>query len=75
MNMEQSVETKLAGTTKVLGKKPTPVPLHSPQIPHNLTMVRSQQMTTWPGAWTLMYGHLVQFSRMNYYCIPLTLTK
>jgi hypothetical protein len=35
MNVEQSVELKLAGETEVLGVKPAPVPLR-PQIPHDL---------------------------------------
>jgi hypothetical protein len=36
MSVEQSVEWELAGETEVLGRKPTPVPLFPPQIPHDL---------------------------------------
>jgi hypothetical protein len=34
MNMEQLVECELAGKTELLGRKPAPMSLCSPQIPH-----------------------------------------
>jgi hypothetical protein len=45
MSVEQSVECELAGETEVLEKKPVPVPLCLPQIPHDLTWAR-----TWAAA-------------------------
>jgi hypothetical protein len=42
MNAEQSVECELAGENEVLRKKPVPVPLCPPQIPHDLTRARTR---------------------------------
>jgi hypothetical protein len=48
------IERNLQGKTEVLGEKPVPVPLCSPQIPHGLTRdrtrasaVRGRQLTAW----------------------------
>jgi hypothetical protein len=42
MNVEQSVECKLAGETEVLGENLARVSLCPPQIPHDLTYARNQ---------------------------------
>jgi hypothetical protein len=40
------VESNLQGKTEVLGEKPVPVPLCSPQIPHGLTEDRTRSGRT-----------------------------
>jgi hypothetical protein len=54
MNVEQSVESELTGETKSTRRKPTPVPLCPPQIPHDVTRARtrvaaveSRRLTAW----------------------------
>jgi hypothetical protein len=50
------VEWKWQGKTEVLGKKPVPVPLCPPQIPHGLTWasaVRGRRLTAWATARSL----------------------
>jgi hypothetical protein len=41
VDVEQLVETELAGETEVLGEKSIPVLLCPPQIPHDLTWDRT----------------------------------
>jgi hypothetical protein len=66
------VEWNWQGKTEVLGEKPVPVPLHSPQIPHGLTRDRTRasavgdrRLTAWAMAWPSCALHL-QFSN----CVP-----
>jgi hypothetical protein len=66
MNMEQLVEFELAGETEILGENSAPVPLHSPQILHDLTWDRTRvarlvirRRTLWAMVWPLGALHLM----------------
>jgi hypothetical protein len=56
MNVEQSMEWKLARETEVLGEKPTLVPVCPPQIPNDLTCSRTRAAAVgsrWLTAWAM----------------------
>jgi hypothetical protein len=48
MIVEQSVECELAEESEVLGKKPSPMPLCPPQIPHDPTWARNRAAAEQP---------------------------
>jgi hypothetical protein len=64
------VEWNWQGKTEVLGKKPVPVPLCPPQIPHGLTRdwtrasaVRGRRLTAWAMARGVTYFTKIYDSR------------
>jgi hypothetical protein len=52
----------LAGETEVLGKKPDPVILCPPKIPHDLTWIRTRATAVgnWPELWPPTRSNLVK---------------
>lgn len=65
------------GKTAVLGGKPVPVALYTPQIPHELTwawtwgsLMRGWRLTAWPMAWP--WKHKLQLNNTYIFCSYLT---
>jgi hypothetical protein len=82
MNVEQSVEWKLAGETEIIRENLPPVPLCPPQIPHGLTwdriraaMMGSQRSTTRPNSESeLLYDWRFTVNQFVLALSPLRLT-